>query len=203
MSDDLENDLELGPARIDTERVRRAVIELLEAIGEDPNREGLLRTPDRVAHMYEEIFCGVLADPAEVLQVTFQENHQEMVILKDIPFYSMCEHHLLPFHGKAHIGYIPSGKVVGISKLARAVEILARRPQLQERLTSQIADTIMATIKPAGVGVVLEAEHLCMTMRGIRKPGSIVVTSANRGMFRSRQETRAEFLSLIGRACSI
>lgn len=186
---------------VDQERIRKAVREILLAIGEDPDREGLARTPDRVAEMYQEIFCGLRQDPTEVLQVTFAENHQEMVILKDIPFYSMCEHHLLPFHGKAHVGYIPSGKVLGISKIARAVEVLARRPQLQERLTSQIADAIMDAVKPIGVGVVIEAEHLCMTMRGIRKPGSMVVTSANRGTFRSRRETRAEFLSLIGHSC--
>ncbi len=185
----------------DQERIRKAVREILLAIGEDPDREGLARTPDRVAEMYQEIFCGLRQDPTEALQVTFAENHQEMVILKDIPFYSMCEHHLLPFHGKAHVGYIPSGKVLGISKIARAVEVLARRPQLQERLTSQIADAIMDAVKPIGVGVVIEAEHLCMTMRGIRKPGSMVVTSANRGTFRSRRETRAEFLSLIGHSC--
>ena len=188
---------DLPAAAIDKERIRKAMLEILLAIGENPEREGLLRTPDRVADMYAEIFCGLHADPAEVLKVVFEENHQEMVILKDIPFYSMCEHHLLPFHGKAHIGYIPSGHVVGISKIARTVEILARRPQLQERLTSQVADTIMSTLKPSGVGVVIEAEHLCMTMRGVRKPGTLVVTSANRGIFRSRQETRAEFLSLI------
>ncbi|MHB0856185.1 MAG: GTP cyclohydrolase I FolE [Anaerolineae bacterium] len=180
------------------ERISKAVVEILLAIGEDPNREGLKRTPARVAEMYSEIFCGIHREPAEVLQVGFEENHQEMVILKDIPFYSMCEHHLLPFHGTAHIGYIPSGRVVGISKIARVVEVLARRPQLQERLTSQVADAIMANVKPIGVGVVIEAEHLCMTMRGIRKPGSRVVTSANRGIFLSRRETRSEFLSLIG-----
>ena len=188
---------------IDVERIRRAVLEILLAIGEDPQREGLVRTPERVAEMYQELFSGLFYDPAKGLQIGFEENHQEMVILKDIPFYSMCEHHLLPFHGKAHIGYIPSGRVVGISKLARTVEILARRPQLQERLTSQVADTIMENVKPSGVGVVIEAQHLCMTMRGIRKPGSLVVTSANRGIFRSRRETRAEFLSLIGHACNI
>lgn len=188
------------PPPIDKDRIRRAVSELLLAIGEDPKRQGLLRTPDRFAELYEEVFCGLSRDPASVLDVGFDENHQEMVILSGIPFYSMCEHHLLPFHGKAHIGYIPSGRVVGISKLARVVEIFARRPQLQERLTSQIADTIMNALKPAGVGVVIEAEHLCLTMRGIRKPGSVVVTSANRGTFRSRRETRAEFLSLIGRS---
>jgi GTP cyclohydrolase I len=193
------NDLEqILPAGIDMERIRRAVEEILLAIGEDPRREGLVRTPHRVAEMYAEVFQGLKQDPGEVLRIGFDENHQEMVIIKDIPFYSMCEHHLLPFHGRAHIGYIPRGRVVGISKLARAVEILARRPQLQERLTSQVADCIMDSIKPSGVGVVIEAEHLCMTMRGIRKPGSVVVTSANRGIFLSRRETRTEFLSLIG-----
>ena len=196
MSEDSDNGDSL--CAFDKERIRKAVIELLLAIGENPQREGLLHTPDRVAEMYGEIFGGLHQDPAEVLKVSFAENHQEMVILRDIPFYSMCEHHLLPFHGKAHIGYIPSGRVVGISKLARVVEIYARRPQLQERLTSQIADSIMRNVQPIGVGVVIEAEHLCMTMRGIRKPGSMVVTSANRGTFRTRRETRAEFLSLIG-----
>jgi GTP cyclohydrolase IA len=187
-------------ARVDRERIRQAVLQLLLAIGEDPQREGLVRTPDRVADMYQEIFCGLTQDPGEELKVSFEENHQEMVILKDIPFYSMCEHHLLPFHGRAHIGYIPFGRVVGISKLARVVEIYARRPQLQERLTGQIADCIMRVMKPSGVGVVIEAEHLCMTMRGIRKPGSLVVTSASRGIFRTRRETRAEFLSLVGQS---
>ena len=183
---------------IDRERIRRAVREILLAIGEDVDREGLVRTPDRVAEMYGEIFCGLHRDAGEVLQVGFEENHQEMVILRDIPFHSMCEHHLLPFHGKVHIGYVASGRVVGISKLARLVETLSRKPQLQERLTSQIADELMKNLKPSGAGVVIEAEHLCMTMRGIRKPGSRVVTSANRGIFRSRRETRAEFLSLVG-----
>jgi GTP cyclohydrolase I len=184
---------------IDKESIRQAIQQILLAIGEDPEREGLVRTPERVAEMYEEIFGGLDRDPAEVLRVGFEEDHQEMVILKDIPFYSMCEHHLLPFHGKGHIGYIPSGRVVGISKLARTVKIVARRPQLQERMTSEIAEAIMENVLPRGVGVVIEAEHLCMTMRGIRKPGSLVVTSANRGIFRTRRETRAEFLSLIGR----
>lgn len=193
----MNDDDELPLPVIDKERIRKAVTEMLLAIGEDPTREGLRRTPERVAEMYAEIFGGLHADPAEPLKVVFEENHQEMVILKDIPFYSMCEHHLLPFHGKAHIGYIPSGKVVGISKIVRTVEVLARRPQLQERLTSQLADTIMAALKPYGVGVVIQAEHLCMTMRGVRKPGTLVMTSANRGIFRTRQETRAEFLSLI------
>lgn len=189
--------IESKSSLFDRERIRKAVVEILLAIGEDPEREGLRNTPQRVADMYEEIFSGLAHDPASILSVGFEENHQEMVIVKDIPFYSMCEHHLLPFHGKVHIGYIPSGRVVGISKLARLVEAMARRPQLQERLTAQVADAIMEHVKPQGVGVVIEAEHLCMTMRGVRKPGSIVVTSANRGTFRTRQETRAEFLSLV------
>ena len=184
---------------VDRERIEKAVNTIIEAIGEDRTREGLIETPRRIAEMYAELFEGLSQDPREVLQVTFEaEKHQEMVILKGIPFYSMCEHHFLPFHGVAHIGYIPDGPIVGISKLARAVEILARRPQLQERLTGQIADVIMDTLQAQGVGVIVEAEHLCMTMRGIRKPGSVVVTSANRGLFRRRMATRQEFLTLIG-----
>jgi GTP cyclohydrolase I len=184
---------------VDKDRIEQAVRTIIEAIEEDPSREGLVETPRRIAEMYVELFGGLIQNPREVLQVTFEEEeHQEMVILKDIPFYSMCEHHFLPFHGVAHIGYIPNGAIVGISKLARAVEILARRPQLQERLTSQIADVVMDTLRARGVGVVLEAQHLCMTMRGIKKPGSVVVTSANRGLFRSRMATRQEFLTLIG-----
>ncbi|MCG2766981.1 MAG: GTP cyclohydrolase I FolE [Anaerolineae bacterium] len=181
---------------VDGDIIAAAVLEMLKAIGEDPEREGLRDTPRRISEMYEEIFSGLDKNPVEELEVTFEENHEEMVILRDIPFYSMCEHHLLPFHGVAHVGYIPSSRVVGISKIARTVEILARRPQLQERLTSQIADTIMEGLNPRGVAVVIEAQHLCMTMRGIKKPGSIVVTSANRGIFRDRPETRAEFFSL-------
>lgn len=193
-----EDDLPVLPPRsaIDEERIKRAVNEILLAIGEDPTREGLVGTPRRIAEMYREIFCGLREDPGRVLAVGFDEGHQEMIVLRDIPFYSMCEHHLLPFHGVAHIGYIPNGRVVGISKLARVVEILARRPQLQERLTSQIADTIVEGLRPQGVAVVVKAEHLCMTMRGIKKPGSLVVTSANRGLFR-RMATRAEFFSII------
>jgi len=187
----------VNPKPIDRDRIRRAVQELIEAIGEDPQREGLRETPRRIADMYAEIFSGVKSDPSQVLGVTFEEDHQEMVILRDIPFYSMCEHHFLPFHGVAHVGYIPKGRVVGISKVARLVEVLARRPQLQERLTGQIADTLMDSLQPQGVAVVIEAEHLCMTMRGIKKPGTIVVTSANRGIFRERAVTRQEFLSLI------
>ncbi len=184
---------------IDPGRIERAVAELIEAIGEDRHREGLRDTPRRVAEMYAELFSGMEQDPREVLTVGFEEGHREMVISRDIPFYSMCEHHLLPFYGTAHLGYIPnkSGRVVGASKLARAVEILARRPQLQERLTRQIADAMMDAIQPDGVGVIVEAEHLCMTMRGIKKPGSNIITSATRGLFRSRPATRAEFLSLV------
>jgi len=184
---------------VDREGIEQAAAAIIEAIGEDPAREGLIETPRRIAEMYSELFEGLDQDPREVLQATFeQEKYQEMVILKDIPFYSLCEHHFLPFHGVAHIGYIPDGAIVGISKLARAVEILARRPQLQERLTGQIAEAIMEAVKAQGVGVVVEAEHLCLTMRGIKKPGSIVITSASRGLFRRNMATRQEFLTLIG-----
>ncbi|MEK7849142.1 MAG: GTP cyclohydrolase I FolE [Chloroflexota bacterium] len=184
---------------IDRDRVERAVGELIEAIGEDGQREGLRDTPRRVAEMYAELFVGMDQDPREVLAVGFEEGHREMVVFRDIPFYSMCEHHLLPFFGTAHLGYIPNenGRVVGASKLARVVEVLARRPQLQERLTRQIADTIVDALQPQGVAVIIEAEHLCMTMRGIKKPGSNIITSAMRGLFRSRPATRAEFLSLV------
>lgn len=181
----------------DVARIERAVRELLEAIGEDPEREGLRGTPGRVARMYAEIFAGLYADPAAVLQTQFDEGHDEMVILRDIPFYSVCEHHLVPFHGVAHVGYIPDGKVVGLSKLARVVEGFARRPQLQERLTCQIADAIVDALQPDGVAVVIECEHLCLTMRGVKKPGSKMVTSAVRGLFRESALTRAEFLSLV------
>ena len=183
---------------IDQEKIKRAVALIIEAIGEDATREGLVETPRRIAEMYAELFEGLEKDPLDELTVFFEAGkHKEMIILKDIPFYSMCEHHFLPFHGVAHIGYIPNERIVGISKLARVVEILARRPQLQERLTGQIADTIMEGLQPQGVGVVVEAEHLCLTMRGIKKPGSIVVTSANRGLFRRNLATRQEFLSLV------
>jgi GTP cyclohydrolase I len=184
---------------VDGEKIERAVLSIIEAIGENPGREGLAGTPQRIAEMYSEIFMGMGADPAEELTAGFEEGHREMVILRDIPFYSMCEHHLLPFYGVAHIGYIPdaNGRVVGVSKLARAVDILAKRPQLQERLTSQIADAILKALQPDGVAVVMQAEHLCMTMRGIKKPGSNVITSATRGLFRNKAATRAEFLSLV------
>ena len=182
---------------IDQDKIKQAVHEILVSIGEDPSREGIRETPRRIAEMYAEVFRGMSEDPKEVLSVGFEEGHHEMVILKDIPFYSMCEHHLLPFYGMAHIGYIPKGRVVGASKLGRVVEILAKRPQLQERLTTQIADTIVEALQPQGVAVVIEAEHMCMTMRGVKKPGSNIVTSAMRGSFRTRAVTRAEFLSLI------
>lgn len=188
---------------MDREKIERAVRMILEALGEDPSREGLQETPRRVADMYEEVFAGLGKDPGEVLEVTFNEDHEEMVILRDIPFYSICEHHFLPFHGVAHIGYIPKkGRVVGVSKLARVVERLAKRLQMQERLTSQIANTVMETLHPHGVAVVIEAEHLCLTMRGIKKPGSKMITSATRGIFRGRAETRAEFFSLVGKGNS-
>ncbi|MDO8612905.1 MAG: GTP cyclohydrolase I FolE [Dehalococcoidia bacterium] len=182
---------------VDQERVARAVREILEAIGEDPAREGLRETPRRIAEMYEELFAGLHQDPRDVLSTGFQEPHREMVILKNIPFYSLCEHHFLPFHGRAHVGYVPEGRIAGASKIARAVDILARRPQLQERLTGQIADAIMEGLSPDGVAVVIEAEHLCMTMRGVQKPGTTLVTSAIRGGFRRRAVTRAEFLALV------
>lgn len=179
--------------------IEKAVTSIIKAIGEDPQREGLAGTPRRVAEMYTELFRGLEMDPREELKVGFEEGHREMVIMKDIPFYSMCEHHFLPFFGVVHIGYIPNtdGRVVGASKLARVVEIIARRPQLQERLTTQIADAISDGIKPAGVAVVIQAEHLCMTMRGVEKPGSSIVTSAIRGTFQRRAASRAEFFSLI------
>ena len=181
----------------DSAGIERAITQLLSALGEDPSREGLVETPRRVAEMYAEVLGGLYEDPAALLEPTFDEQHEEMVIVRDIRFYSMCEHHLLPFHGVAHVAYIPRGKVVGISKLARVVDVLARRPQVQERMTSQIADLIEEHIKPRGVAVVVAAEHLCMTMRGIKKPGSRIVTSATRGAFRVRQATRMEFLALL------
>jgi len=188
---------------LDREKIRQAVEEIIVAIGEDPGREGLVHTPERIADMYAEVFAGLSRDPKELLEVGFEEEkHEEMVVLKDIPFYSMCEHHFLPFHGLAHVGYIPRRRLVGISKLARVVDTLARRPQLQERLTGQVADTIMDALEARGVGVVIEAEHLCMTMRGIRKPGSRLVTSANRGIFRTQPATRSEFFSILGMADS-
>ncbi|MDN5293922.1 MAG: cyclohydrolase [Eubacteriales bacterium] len=183
---------------MDKKKIETAVRMILEAIGEDPDREGLRDTPARVARMYEEIFCGLEQDPREHLQILFNEGHEEMVLVKDIPFYSMCEHHLLPFFGKAHVAYIPrGGKITGLSKLARTVETIAKRPQLQERLTGAIADMIMECLNPQGVLVVVEAEHMCMTMRGVKKPGSLTVTSAVRGVFKTSEATRAEVMALI------
>ena len=184
-------------AAVDLSRIEAAVREIIAAVGEDAGREGLRDTPARVARMYAELFEGLHTDPAEHLRVGFEVGHDEMVILRDIPFYSVCEHHFMPFHGIAAIGYIPDGRVVGVSKLARLVEGYARRPQLQERLTGQVADALMETLRPDGVAVVIAAEHLCMTQRGVRKPGSRMVTSATRGTFRQNQVTRAEFLSLV------
>lgn len=182
---------------MDRQKIMAAVQSILEAIGEDPQREGLIDTPRRVADMYAEVFSGIKSDPGSYLKVGFEEHHKEMVVLRDIPFTSLCEHHLLPFVGKAHVGYIPAGRIVGLSKLARVVEGYARRPQLQERLTSQIADTIIEELNPVGVGVVIEAQHFCMIVRGVKKPGSTMVTSAMRGLFRSNPPTRAEFLEFI------
>ncbi len=184
---------------VNQDKIKLAAVSIIEAIGEDISREAMKDTPQRIAEMYAELFSGLDADPKTELTVGFEEAHKELVILRDIPFYSMCEHHLLPFYGVAHVGYIPGvdGKVVGISKLARVVEIFARRPQLQERMTKQIADAIFEALQPDGVGVVVQAEHLCMIMRGIKKPGANVITSAMRGTFRSKAVTRSEFLSLI------
>ena len=184
---------------VDIERIEAAVTEILEALGEDPQRDGLLRTPSRVAKMYAEVFAGLREDPEHHLEVQFEAGHDEMVMVKDIPFYSMCEHHLLPFHGQAHVAYVPGedGKITGLSKLARLVEAYARRPQVQERLTSQVADKLMQALDPRGALVVIEAEHLCMSMRGVQKPGSLTLTSAVRGLFLS-DATRAEALQLLG-----
>ena len=185
--------------RVDFARAEAAVRDLLIAVGEDPDREGLKGTPARVARSYAEIFGGLFVDPDDVLQTTFDENHDELVVVKDIALYSTCEHHLVPWHGSAAVGYIPGadGRITGLSKLARVVDLYARRPQVQERLTSQVADAVMRRLEPRGVIVVIQAEHLCMAMRGVRKPGSITMTSAVRGIFKSDQRTRAEALSLI------
>ena len=187
-----------GPAAaIDQERIRAAVREILLAVGEDPEREGLRDTPDRVARMYFEMFAGLHKDPRAHLKKTFTQKYDEMVLVKDIGFESMCEHHMLPFMGKAHVAYLPNGKIAGLSKLARVVEVLARRPQVQERMTEELADLIMKELGARGVGVILEATHTCMTIRGVRKADSLCTTSAMRGSFQTNQSTRAELMALI------
>lgn len=183
---------------IDQARIEKAVLEIIEALGEDPQREGLVDTPQRVARFYAEVFGGVHLDPGEVLDAFFGDEHyQEIVMVREIPFYSMCEHHFVPFHGAAHVAYMPRGRVTGLSKLARLVEGFARRPQMQERLTAQVADTLDKRLNPLGVLVVIEAEHLCMSMRGVKKPGAKTVTSAVRGIMESNPATRAEAMSLL------
>lgn len=186
--------------RMNRKKIEKGVRFILEGIGEDPDRPGLKETPERVARMYQEIFGGLETPTEEILKHIEGESHDEMVMLKDIPFYSVCEHHLLPFIGKAHVAYIPSGgKIVGLGELAKAVEILAKRPQVQERLTTQLADLLMRKLKPKGAMVIIDAEHLCMSMRGIKKPGTRTVTSAVRGIFRTKQSTRDELLELLKR----
>lgn len=184
---------------VDQERITRAVSEIISAIGDDPRREGLQETPRRVASMYAELFSGIDKDPREDLSVSFEEGPQELVLVRDLPFASLCEHHFLPFFGTAHLGYIPTGRVAGVSKLARALETLAHRPQMQERLTNQIADLMSETLQPKGTAIVIQAEHLCMTIRGVRSPGSQLVTAAYRGCFRDEAQLRTEFLTLAGR----
>jgi GTP cyclohydrolase I len=190
-----------GDIFLDKEKIIEGIKMVIEGIGEDITREGLNNTPQRVANMYEEIFSGLKIDPFQVVKASFNEEHDEMIIVRDIPLYSICEHHLLPFLGRAHVAYIPGkdGKILGISKIARIVDIFAKRLQLQERMTTKIADTIVETIRPLGVLVIVEAEHLCMSMRGVQKPGSITITSAVRGAFRTSEATRAEAMSLIKR----
>lgn len=183
--------------KVDQPRIERAVREILAAVGEDPDREGLLETPSRVARMYTEMFSGLREDPRIHLQKFFTEEYDEMVLVKDITFNSMCEHHMLPFTGKAHIGYVPNGKVVGLSKLARVVDVVSRRPQVQERMTETIANLLIEELGVKGVAVVVEASHSCMTIRGVRKPGSMCVTSAMKGLFRSNLSSRSEVMNLI------
>ncbi len=184
---------------MDRDKIEQGVRLILDGIGEDAGREGLAETPRRVADMYEEVFAGLGRDPAEHFCITFNEGHQEMVLVRDIPLYSVCEHHLLPFLGRAHVAYIPgkSGRICGLSKLARVVDVFAKRPQVQERMTTQIADAIVEHLDPAGVMVVIEAEHLCMSMRGVQKPGAVTTTSAVRGIFERSSKTRAEGMALI------
>lgn len=186
-----------SPLTVDQERIKRAVREILLAVGENPDREGLRETPARVARMYGELFSGLTRDPAEHLKKCFTQKYDEMVVVRDISFASLCEHHMLPFMGTTHVGYLPNGRIVGLSKLARVVEELSRRPQVQERMTEEIADLLMQELDARGVAVVVEAMHTCMTIRGVRKPGSICITSAMRGKFKDNQSTRAEVLALI------
>ena len=189
--------LKLAIGAVDLPRIERAVKEILAAVGEDPNREGLLETPARVARMYAEMFAGLKVDPRQHLQKVFTEEYDEVVLVRDISFCSMCEHHLLPFMGHAHVAYVPDGKVVGLSKLARVVEVVSRRPQVQERMTEDIAQMLVEELEAKGVAVVIEATHTCMTIRGIKKPGSSMVTSAMKGIFRSNVSSRAEIMQLI------
>jgi GTP cyclohydrolase I len=189
--------LHLSDKEVDIPRIERAVREILLAVGENPDREGLLKTPNRVARAYGEMMAGLREDPKQHLKTVFNERYDEVVLLRDIPFHSLCEHHLLPFRGRAHVAYLPDGKVVGLSKLARLVEGYARRPQVQERLTTQIADAIMEELSPTGAACVVEAVHTCMTIRGAKKPGSVMVTSALRGIFKENPSSRAEILSLM------
>jgi GTP cyclohydrolase IA len=185
-------------SQIDQGRIEKAVREILEALGENPDREGLAKTPERVARFYAEVFEGIEADPGDTIDAFFGEEHyQEIVIVREIPFYSMCEHHLVPFHGEAHVGYMPNGRVTGLSKLARLVDGFAKRPQMQERLTAQVADALCERLDPLGVIVVIEAEHLCMSMRGVRKPGAKTVTSAVRGVMKDDAKTRSEAMALL------
>jgi GTP cyclohydrolase I len=200
LADELDDDDDSTPQLrrpVDHARIERAVREILAAVGEDPDREGLLETPARVARMYAELFAGLHDDPRQHLKKFFTEKYDEVVLVKDISFNSMCEHHMLPFMGRAHIGYLPNGRVIGLSKLARVVEVVSRRPQVQERMTETIADLLVDELDAKGVAVVVEASHSCMTIRGIRKPGSLCVTSAMRGIFRSHLSSRSEVMTLI------
>jgi len=182
---------------LNKEKVTQAVRLFLEAIGEDPDRAGLKETPARIQRMCEEIFSGIGADPSKLIKVIVEHQHDEIILVKDVPFYSTCEHHLLPFTGVCHVAYVPDGRITGLSKIVRVIEACARRPQVQERLTTQIAESIMKALRPKGVMVVMEAEHMCMTMRGVKKPGSLAVTSVVRGIFRKNAKTRAEAIALI------
>src|SRR3954471_7627966 len=198
VGDDVDGNIAVEDhAEVDLERIRRAVREILIAVGEDPEREGLVETPDRVARMYAEVFRGLHQDPREQLTKLFTQKYDEMVLIKDIGFESFCEHHLLPFIGKAHVAYLPNGKVIGLSKIPRVIDVLAKRPQMQERLTEEVAELLMRELDAKGVAVVIEASHSCMTVRGVHKPGSTFVTSAMRGAFRERLATRTEVMSLI------